>query len=194
MQYPFAYMSVSLFFNIYITVPGLLLSFAARYDTAKSLLGVLNGGNGLITSFGCPEEKFFCGNYCNLCSGGYFIPLVIAYAVGLLMANAAVLIMQMGQPALLYLVPSCLGTMIFMGWRRKELKELWDGPRVIRTADEMLHGSSTSTTSTDEVTSSSDDNHAASNSTQRSLKVVSTSEDKNGDDTESGDVPLLSNL
>jgi signal peptide peptidase-like protein 2B len=35
----------------------------------------------------------------------YFAPMVVAYAVGLLMANVAVHVMNMGQPALLYLVP-----------------------------------------------------------------------------------------
>jgi len=69
-----------------IVLPGLLLSFAARFDAAKSLLGILGGGNGTLNSPNCPERKL-CGN-CNLCSGGYFLPLVIAYGVGLFMANA----------------------------------------------------------------------------------------------------------
>jgi signal peptide peptidase-like protein 2B len=42
---------------------------------------------------------------------------MVAYAIGLFMANAAVYIMEMGQPALLYLVPCCLGTMVCMGRR-----------------------------------------------------------------------------
>lgn len=121
-----------------IVLPGLLLSFAARYDAAKALLGVVSGGNGVMNSYGCPEQRYCWG--CRFCSGGYFGPLVVAYAVGLLMANTAVYVMEMGQPALLYLVPCCLGTMVFMGWRRKELSALWDGPRVIRTADVMLFG------------------------------------------------------
>jgi len=48
--------------------------------------------------------------------------------------------MHMGQPALLYLVPCCLGTMAYMGWRRKELQQLWDGPRVLRAADDVVFG------------------------------------------------------
>ena len=75
-----------------------------------------------------------------VCNGGYFAPLVVAYAVGLLMANTAVYVMQMGQPALLYLVPCCLGTICYMGWRRNELNDLWHGPKVIRTADTLLYG------------------------------------------------------
>jgi hypothetical protein len=31
-----------------------------------------------------------------------------------------------GQPALLYIVPFTLGTVILLGWWRKELKDLWN--------------------------------------------------------------------
>jgi signal peptide peptidase-like protein 2B len=121
-----------------IVLPGLLLSFAARFDASKSLLGILGGGNGnLNSSYACPERKL-CYN-CTLCSGGYFLPAVIAYAVGLSMANMAVYLMEMGQPALLYLVPCCLGTVLGMGYRRNEIKELWDGPKIIRAADAIVY-------------------------------------------------------
>jgi len=120
-----------------VVVPGLLISFAARFDAAKSLLGVMNGGNGSVSSYSCPEQRV-CGSVC--CNGGYFIPVVIAYAVGLLMANAAVYLMEMGQPALLYLVPCCLGMVLFIGWRRRELSDLWVGPRCIKSADIICYG------------------------------------------------------
>ena len=121
-----------------IVLPGLLLSFAARLDAAKQLLGVVSGGNGSTTAYTCREDK--CWGAFRFCNGGYFAPLVVAYAVGLFLANAAVYLMNMGQPALLYLVPCCLGTIGYMGWRRKELYELWHGPKVIRTADTLLYG------------------------------------------------------
>jgi signal peptide peptidase-like 2B len=115
-----------------IVLPGLLLSFGARLDAAKALLGVLNGsGAGSIAG---PS------NSCKCWYDGYYPPLVVAYAIGLLMANAAVYIMRMGQPALLYLVPCCLGTIVYMGWRRNELQDLWDGPRCIRAADNHIYG------------------------------------------------------
>lgn len=121
-----------------IVLPGLLLSFGARLDSAKRLLGIRGGGNGNLISHGCPEKRF-CSN-CLWCSGGYFAPLVVAYAVGLLAANLAVNLMKMGQPALLYLVPSCLGTMTYLGFRRHELGDLWDDPKVIRAADREVYG------------------------------------------------------
>uniref|UniRef100_A0A7S3KYI1 PA domain-containing protein n=1 Tax=Amphora coffeiformis TaxID=265554 RepID=A0A7S3KYI1_9STRA len=120
-----------------IVLPGLLVSYAARFDAAKSLLGVMRGGNGNMSN-NCPERKY-CGN-CSLCSGGYFGPLVVAYGIGLCMANVAVYLMRMGQPALLYLVPCCLGTFCFLAYRRGELADLWDSPKAIRAADTVLYG------------------------------------------------------
>jgi len=120
-----------------IVLPGLLVSFGARFDAAKSLVGILNGGSGSLSQH-CPEEQFL--SFCGLCKGGYFVPLVIAYGIGLLMANMAVYVMEMGQPALLYLVPCCLGTLAFLGWRRGELTDMWNGPKALKTADNMLYG------------------------------------------------------
>lgn len=121
-----------------IVLPGLLLSFAARLDAAKGLLGVISGGSRATAAYTCREDR--CGGAFSICNGGYFSPLVVAYALGLFMANAAVYLMNMGQPALLYLVPCCLGTICYMGWRRNELNDLWHGPKVIRTCDTLLYG------------------------------------------------------
>jgi signal peptide peptidase-like protein 2B len=127
-----------------IVLPGLLLSFAARYDAAKVLLSVLGGGRASANqSYSCPEQRCCTGFLppkCGamLCSGGYFGPLMVAYAIGLAMANIAVYVMSMGQPALLYLVPCCLGTTLYIGWRRNELSQLWEGPRVLISADSAL--------------------------------------------------------
>ncbi|KAG2319585.1 hypothetical protein Bca52824_012798 [Brassica carinata] len=49
------------------------------------------------------------------------------YAIGLVSALAAGALTHSPQPALLYLVPSTLGPVIFVSWRRKDLAELWEG-------------------------------------------------------------------
>ena len=113
-----------------IVLPGLLLSFAARLDAAKELLGVLRGGGGGTMMTG---------------GGRYFWPLVASYGIGLAMANFAVYWMNMGQPALLYLVPCCLGTMGVLGYSKGELAGLWHGPKAVVTADSILYGGSTIT-------------------------------------------------
>jgi hypothetical protein len=105
-----------------IVIPGLLLAFAARLDEAKRLVGGLTNRD----MINVPKHWY----------NGYLCPLVSAYAFGLLMANVAVVLMERGQPALLYLVPACLGTMFFIGWN--ELGELWRGPEVIRMADRIV--------------------------------------------------------
>lgn len=111
-----------------IVLPGLLLSFAARYDAAKRFIGS-SSRDGSTSPLNCAGQK-----------RGYFPATVVAYAIGLAMANYAVYAMKMGQPALLYLVPCCLGTMTYLGWRRGELSELWNTPKVLASCDEILYG------------------------------------------------------
>lgn len=102
-----------------IVLPGLLISFAARLDEAKRLVG----GH---TSFQIRMPPRF----------GFFGYVMVAYAIGLLLAIIAVVVMQRGQPALLYLVPATLGTFLVLG--RHELKDLWKGPQVLVWADRLV--------------------------------------------------------
>jgi hypothetical protein len=166
-----------------LAVPGLLLSFAARLDAAKSLVAIVSGG------------RQATGRWCCCCMGGgsyYFAPLVVAYAVGLLMANVAVYVMNMGQPALLYLVPCTLGTMSVLGWRRQELRALWEGPRVLAAADQIVYGRpvvSSQNNSTNAAAMSSSTSQA-----DRQHQQVDDDEQQQEDqlfDDEAGDVPLL---
>lgn len=124
-----------------IVLPGLLLSFASRYDEAKKLVGASHSSPRARPQTGVQDP---CRR-----NGGYFIPTVIAYAIGLGMANIAVYVMRMGQPALLYLVPCCLGTIVYLGWRRNELADLWNTPKVLASCDRMLYAN-------DEIESSND--------------------------------------
>ena len=86
------------------------------------------------------SSNLLCNFLCCCCGNGYFGPVMVGYAIGLFMANAAVYLMEMGQPALLYLVPCCLGTMVVMGYRAGELRDLWVGPRVIRASERLMQG------------------------------------------------------
>ena len=53
---------------------------------------------------------------------------VMGYALGLALAQVAVVVMQLGQPALLYLVPCVLLPICAAAARRGVLEELWKGP------------------------------------------------------------------
>lgn len=82
-----------------ILFPGLLVSFAFRYDKANKK-GVVNG---------------------------YFLWLIIGYAFGLFFTYLGLYLMDgHGQPALLYLVPCTLGFAVILGACRGELKHLWN--------------------------------------------------------------------
>jgi signal peptide peptidase-like protein 2B len=81
-----------------ILLPGLLVAFCLRYDwAAKKTL-----------------------------SSGYFLWSIIGYGFGLFLTYVALNVMDgNGQPALLYIVPCTLGTVILFGWWRGELRDLW---------------------------------------------------------------------
>jgi len=104
-----------------IVLPGLLIAFGARMDDARRLVKSLTNMEVMV-----PKHWY----------NGYLVPLVVAYAVGLLAAMIAVVLMKRGQPALLYIVPACLGTVFVLG--RHELGELWRGPQVIQMADRIV--------------------------------------------------------
>ena len=53
------------------------------------------------------------------------------YGIGLVTALAAGILSQSPQPALLYLVPSTLGPVMYLSWLRKDLWELWEGSGAI---------------------------------------------------------------
>ncbi|KAG8391841.1 hypothetical protein BUALT_Bualt01G0228900 [Buddleja alternifolia] len=81
-----------------IILPGLLVAFSLRYDwlSKKSL------------------------------KTGYFLWAMLAYGLGLLITYVALNLMDgHGQPALLYIVPFTLGTLITLGKKRGDLKHLW---------------------------------------------------------------------
>lgn len=55
----------------------------------------------------------------------YFRTNLVAYTLGLIATVAVMHIFEAAQPALLYLVPACLGAAFLTGARRGELGTLW---------------------------------------------------------------------
>jgi len=96
-----------------LAIPGMLLSLVLCFDHRKvrehDNEGTFSRGNKYIQVGGC------------------------GYAVGMIAALAAGLLSQSAQPALLYLVPSTLGSILCAAWAQGELAELWSGPRPIVT-------------------------------------------------------------
>lgn len=112
-----------------IVLPGLLTSFAARLDAAKRLahttsLRTRAAAEGVrdVSNVFLQTKRFF---------SGYFYRIIIAYAVGLLLAMLGVYLMNHGQPALMHLVPLTLATILITGKRKGELTVLWKGSKTL---------------------------------------------------------------
>jgi signal peptide peptidase-like protein 2B len=137
-----------------IILPGLLISFAARFDAAKALVrkcsqassirkGEINEADDAADSVGLVgandmKQHYHFGRIFKSLFRGYFGPLMIAYGVGLTMAYIASWATSRGQPALLFLIPACLGTTLYLGWKKRELSDLWRGPKIIMRANSMV--------------------------------------------------------
>ncbi|XP_027360419.1 signal peptide peptidase-like 2 isoform X1 [Abrus precatorius] len=81
-----------------ILLPGMLVAFSLRYDWLAN--------KNLVR--------------------GYFLWAMFAYGFGLLITYVALNLMDgHGQPALLYIVPFTLGTLMTLGRKRGDLRELW---------------------------------------------------------------------
>uniref|UniRef100_A0A8C1W7N6 Signal peptide peptidase like 2A n=1 Tax=Cyprinus carpio TaxID=7962 RepID=A0A8C1W7N6_CYPCA len=90
-----------------IIIPGLLVAYCHRFDV-------------------------WMGNSRRI----YFISCAVAYAVGLVLTFAVMLLSKMGQPALLYLVPCTLLTSAVLACVRKEFRHFWSGSGTYQVLDE----------------------------------------------------------
>uniref|UniRef100_A0A672KGA8 Signal peptide peptidase-like 2B n=1 Tax=Sinocyclocheilus grahami TaxID=75366 RepID=A0A672KGA8_SINGR len=86
-----------------ILVPGLLVAYCHRFDILMQTSRI------------------------------YFLACTIGYGIGLLITFVALALMQMGQPALLYLVPCTLLTSLAVALWRKELPLFWTGSGFVDT-------------------------------------------------------------
>lgn len=118
-----------------IVVPGLICCFAARLDATKNLVAAAQAK---ILGVSCTDERFSKNLRQRVCSG-YFSLIIVAYAIGLALANIAVYLMDQGQPALMYLVPLTLCTLVVQSKMNGELKELWNGPKRLHISDEIVY-------------------------------------------------------
>jgi minor histocompatibility antigen H13 len=56
----------------------------------------------------------------------YFYGTIIGYVLAIITTVVIMLVFEHGQPALLYLVPACLGSVMINAAIRGELKTIWD--------------------------------------------------------------------
>jgi len=92
-----------------MAIPGMLLALVHFFDNRKHK-------DANIPSDVSPSKR-----------QNYVWHALTGYGVGLVAALAAGILSQSPQPALLYLVPSTLGPVMYLSWLRNELWELWEG-------------------------------------------------------------------
>ena len=85
------------------------------------------------------ENRFYSSSSSSSPTGGkvvkkmrykYFVCSIFAYSVGMILTFIALYLKvggQGGQPALTYLVPTTVLTMVCVAWMNGELREMWDG-------------------------------------------------------------------
>jgi signal peptide peptidase-like 2B len=98
-----------------ILIPGLMVTLSLRFDYWLKLRSYLAPAGSALSS------QRWISTY----SLSYFVISVIGYAFGLFLAFLAVMVMQTGQPALLYLCPCVLGCVLVLAWSRNELSLWW---------------------------------------------------------------------
>ncbi len=126
-----------------VVLPGLLVAMARRRDVAagkeeereqQAVLAASAANMDTTTAVSSPTGGPLASTSTNNASfarrsGFYFLPMVVAYASGLLLTFVALYYGwggDQGQPALLYLTPSTLGMMFLLGGVRGELSGLWN--------------------------------------------------------------------
>jgi minor histocompatibility antigen H13 len=90
-----------------IVIPGLFVALLLRFDAVRAKVA--------IKAFGDKHDF----------SQPYFLSNVVAYAVGLVTTVGVMYFFNAAQPALLYLVPACLGSSLLVAIYRGEFQLLW---------------------------------------------------------------------
>lgn len=107
-----------------IVLPGVFIALCLRYDIIKSLdakliTDLVSQGDGhkvVITLLEAVEKA----------PRPYFYGSLIGYLVAIITTVVVMLVFDHGQPALLYLVPACLLSVVINAVRLGEFKELWE--------------------------------------------------------------------
>ena len=107
-----------------IVIPGIFMAMCLRYDILRSLN---------VKAVDRLAEKGEAGEVVTMlrkASGNaptpYFNGCVLGYIIAIIITVVVMLVFEHGQPALLYLVPGCLGSVLINALRFGELSSIWD--------------------------------------------------------------------
>ena len=107
-----------------IVIPGVFIALCLRYDIIKSLNKIkltefVNKGLG-------DEVVQLLQHHAASAPRPYFYGSLIGYMVAIVTTVIIMLVFEHGQPALLYLVPACLLSVIINALRLGEFKQIWE--------------------------------------------------------------------
>lgn len=123
-----------------ILLPGLLCSFAARYDATKYVLRSLNARERAARR-GIEDISRLAPERSNLLRrifSGYFYKLVATYATGMAVYLIALHQFHHSRESLIFVAPLLLLALYNHGNKRGDLPSLWHGPRRISIADLLV--------------------------------------------------------
>ena len=107
-----------------IVIPGIFMAMCLRYDVLRSLN--VRQVNNLSDEGKCDEVLVKLRRAAATAPRPYFNGCVIGYIIAIITTVVIMLVFEHGQPALLYLVPACLGSTLINALRFGELQTIWD--------------------------------------------------------------------
>lgn len=107
-----------------IVIPGIFMAMCLRYDIIRSL-NVRRVHE--LTDKGKAEDVLdLIRKASNRAPTPYFNGCIVGYLVAIITTVIIMTVFEHGQPALLYLVPACLGFTLLNALRFGEMSSLWD--------------------------------------------------------------------
>ena len=109
-----------------IVIPGVFVSLCLRFDILKGIN--LEKLSDMIQKENEGDEKVntmdYLVNRAKQCQKSYFQAVNVGYLLAMIMTIVVMLVFDHGQPALLYLVPGCLISVLGLALVKGEMKEL----------------------------------------------------------------------
>lgn len=106
-----------------IVIPGIFIALALRFDIIKTLP---KKANEMMDRGKADEVLDMIRKHSVSAPKTYFIGTIIGYFLAIIATVVVMLIFDHGQPALLYLVPGVLLSVVFISFAKGEFKMMWE--------------------------------------------------------------------
>lgn len=107
-----------------IVLPGVFIALCLRYDVLRSLDA--RETNRLMEEGNQEDVVKMMVKAKATCSKSYFLCALAGYFVAIIATVVVMFVFDHGQPALLYLVPGCLGAVTLNALRLGDFKTIWE--------------------------------------------------------------------